>query len=132
MLLFTAMSGAALLIVVAVIWIFARRLGRNIHLEIEAEKLDSAIKMADAAAHELRQPMTVVSGLSELLEDKVKNGEDISEYVSIITGQCVRMNSIIERMVNVTSYRTKSYDGQTEIFDISADEGRDRGAKPGS
>lgn len=116
--LFFIMGAICLVIVVLMFWFFSVRFGKSILREVEAKKLDSAMMMANAAAHELRQPMTVVSGLSELVEDRVKNGEDVSEYVAVIVDQCARMNDIIEKMVSVTSYKTKTYDEYTEIFDI--------------
>ena len=76
--------------------------------------------MAGAAAHELRQPMTIISGFSEILRDKVKDGKDVQHETEIIIEQCYRMNRIIARMLNVTTYRTKLYEGTTEIFDLGA------------
>lgn len=124
MFLFITMGATVFLIVVTMVWFFGKRLAKSLTIELEAEKLDSAIKMADAAAHELRQPMTVVSGLSELLADHQSSEAETREYTSIIVDQCKRMNAIIEKMVNVTNYRTKSYDEFTEIFDIDPDENK--------
>jgi signal transduction histidine kinase len=90
-------------------------------MELEGQRLEAAVKIAAAAAHELRQPMTIISGFSELLKNKAKRGEDIKQETDIIISQCNRMNAIITKMLNVTAYRTKAYGGTTEIFDLGVD-----------
>ncbi len=65
--------------------------------------------------------MTIISGFSEIIGDKVKDGKDVQRETEIIIGQCSRMNRIIARMLNVTTYRTKLFEGTTEIFDLGAE-----------
>jgi hypothetical protein len=108
----------AISLLVGTTWYSSKRLGEGLRMKLEAERLETAIKIAAAAAHELRQPMTIISGFSELLKDKAVRGEDIKQETELIIGQCDRMNAIITKMLNVTAYRTKTYEGTTEIFDL--------------
>ncbi len=105
-------------ILVGMTWISAKKLGQSLRKELENERLVAAVKMAAAAAHELRQPMTSISGFSELLKERLEEGEDITVEADIIISQCGRMNDIISRMLNVTAYKTKSYGEEAEIFDL--------------
>lgn len=105
-------------VIIGIIWLFSRRLNKAIEMELEAGKLKSAVELAGAAAHELRQPMTIISGCAELLKDKVAQGEDIRQETGIIIEQCQRMNDLIIRMLNITEYRIKYYDEDTKIFDL--------------
>lgn len=115
---FGVIWGAAALLILGITWVFSRRLSRAVKSELEGEKLKTAVGMAGAAAHELRQPLSIIMGFSELLREKAANGENTDREAEIIISQCHRMNEIISRMLNVTSYRTKSYGGHTEIFDF--------------
>jgi hypothetical protein len=109
-------------VIFGIIWAFSRRLNRTIETELEAGKLKSAVQLAGAAAHELRQPMTIISGCSELLKDKIQEGEDVRLETEIIISQCKRMDDIIVRMLNITQYRVKHYDDDTKIFDLQYQE----------
>jgi hypothetical protein len=111
----------AISLLVGITFYSSRRLGKGLRMELEGQRLEAAVKIAAAAAHELRQPMTIISGFSEMLKDKAKRGEDIKQETDIIISQCNRMNAIITKMLNVTAYRTKAYEGTTEIFDLGVD-----------
>jgi hypothetical protein len=118
---FGAVGLVAISLLTGTTWVLAKRSSEGLRKEFEGERLKTAIKMAGAAAHELRQPMTIISGFSEILRDKVEDGKDIQRETEIIIEQCSRMNRIIARMLNVTTYRTKLYEGTTEIFDLGAE-----------
>jgi hypothetical protein len=104
--------------VVGIILVFSIRLSRGINRELEAERLRVAVELARAAAHELRQPMTIISGFSELMKDRHAKGENAIKETEIVIDQCYRMNEIITKMLNLSSYRTRYYDKNTEILDI--------------
>jgi hypothetical protein len=108
--------------IIGIIWAFSRRLNRTIETELEAGKLKSAVQLAGATAHELRQPMTIIFGCSEILKDKIQQGEDVRQETEIIIDQCKRMDDIIVRMLNITQYRVKYYDEETDIFDLQSEE----------
>jgi hypothetical protein len=111
----------AMVSIVMIVWVFSNMLKDAITKEVEAERLQSAIHVAGAAAHELRQPMTIISGFSEVIKDRAKNGESINKELDIIIDQCYRMNMIITKMLNVTRYKLRSYSEDAEIFDFEVD-----------
>lgn len=115
---FALVGALAMAFVFAATWALSRKLSGGIRRELEHEKLKSAVRIAAAAAHELRQPMTVIAGFSELMRDKLSRGEDFDKEADIIVEQCFRMNGIITNMLNITAYKTKSYGEETEIFDL--------------
>ncbi len=102
-----------------VITYLSSRLNTEINKNIEQEKLAAIIELAGAAAHEMRQPMTVLYNLITLLSDKLKNNESITEKeMQIIIEQSERMNDIIKKMLNITSYETKTYIKGKKIIDL--------------
>jgi hypothetical protein len=106
----------SLIVMVFMIWTFSKRLSEGFRAELETERLKTAVHMAGAAAHELRQPLTVISGFVELLKDRASDKG--LEEVDIIRSQCQRMDDIIRKMLNITRYKTKNYSDGTEIFDL--------------
>ncbi len=82
------------------------------------EKLSAAIELAGATAHEVRQPLSVVIGMSDLVRERIKDGKDVSEEIAVFEEQCKRINDIITRMLNITRYKTKEYTKDTKIFDL--------------
>jgi len=108
----------ALSFLISITWLFSKRIVRAIRQEVENERLKTAIQLAGAAAHELRQPMTTIIGFTELLSDKVSKGEHVKQELDIIVQQCYKMDEIIKRMLSITKYKTKTYSEDTEIFDL--------------
>lgn len=99
----------------------SRRLSEEIRKNIEQEKLAAVMALGGAAAHEMRQPMTVVTCMLDIMRIKAERGEpvDVSD-MKVIKGQCERMDDIIERLLNIMDYRTKEYVNGTSILDIEA------------
>lgn len=119
--------------VAVVIWFLFRRFGLAASRELEAERLRSAVRLSGAAAHELRQPLTVITGLSEQLSEKLRARGVADDDFDIIISQCDRMDGIITRMLNITSNRTRTNDAGSEIFDFGAEsvrgeQGKDQSA----
>jgi hypothetical protein len=104
-----------------VIWFLSRKFGRAVTGELEAERLRSAVQLSGAAAHELRQPLTVITGLSEQLREKMTARGVADKDFDIVISQCGRMDGIITRLLNIMNYRTKLYDGGSEIFDLDTE-----------
>ena len=115
---FSTIGTTALIFIVAITWIFSRRIIRSVEREMENERLKTAIQLAGAAAHELRQPMTAIIGYAELLKDKASKHESVKEELEIVVQQCYKMDEIIRRMLSITKYKTKVYLEDTEIFDL--------------
>jgi len=109
----------SIVITVGIIWYLSGRLTREIRKNVEREKLQAAVELAGATAHEMRQPMTVVNIMLDIMKMKSSRNETVAaEDLDTIHGQCSRMNTIIERLLNVTHYRTKEYCSGTRILDI--------------
>jgi PAS domain S-box-containing protein len=86
--------------------------------DVTAEKLDAALKVAGAAAHELRQPLQVIIILAGLLEKDLKGNASLLKHLEAMTASCERMDGIIKKMTEITKYRTKEYIGGRKILDI--------------
>lgn len=101
----------------------ARRLSGDIERNIEREKLGAIVELAGATAHEMRQPMTILSTLQGLIKDKLSHQEQVTrEELDMIDTQCVKMDETIEKMLNITSYKTKPYVGNEQILDLGTPE----------
>lgn len=116
---YSSIGVVSVLSVFFVAWWLSAKIIEGIKQEMERQKLYTAILLAGAAAHELRQPMTIVIGTVGLLVDKVKNGEPIDEETAVVIDQCWRMDGIIKKMLNIEEFKTKKYVDDTEIFDIN-------------
>jgi hypothetical protein len=120
-----------LLFIASITWTFSRMIVRGINNEVEKNKLIASIELAGAAAHELRQPMTILMGFSELIREKGPGARISEEELEIIIGQCMRMDEIIIDMLNVTRYRTKEYSDGVHIFDLNSNSSTSIGEKAG-
>jgi len=86
--------------------------------DASSEKLDAALKVAGAAAHELRQPLQVVLMLAEMLKKSVGESDSGQRHLEVIKSSCVRMDDIIKKMCMITSYRIKDYTDGIKILDF--------------
>jgi hypothetical protein len=104
--------------IIGTTWLLSKKIVLSIEKEMEYERLKTAIQLAGATAHELRQPMTIIVGIAELLDDKISKKESVKQEIDIIIQQCYRMDEIIKKMLHITQYKTKTYSGDVEIFDL--------------
>ncbi len=112
-------GAVSIVFVTAITLYLSRRLSLEIERNIEREKLAAIVELAGATAHEMRQPMTVVYNLVALLREKFKDNEPVTkEEMDIFDDQCERMNNIIQKMLNITSYKTKDYIKGKKIIDL--------------
>ncbi len=98
-------------------WRLSKRISSGINREFEENRLKALIELAGATAHELRQPMTVLIGYSELLKN-TESEEQRDEILNIIKEQCFRMDDIIKKMFRITHYRTIEYTDGVRILDL--------------
>lgn len=97
--------------------------------DVTTEKLDAVMKLASGAAHELRQPLQIIVGVKSLLEDEFADMQTAVKYLAALEESCFRMNDIITKLGNITSFSTKNYTEDIEILDIeksSKKKGKDR------
>jgi two-component system, cell cycle sensor histidine kinase and response regulator CckA len=83
------------------------------------ERLTGVIEMAGAAAHELNQPLAVISGHAQLLlKDSDKYDETLLRRVRIIFEQVERLGRLTEKFTSIVSYETKEFGKNIKIVDI--------------
>jgi PAS domain S-box-containing protein len=87
--------------------------------DVTAAKLDAALKVAGAAAHELRQPLQVMMAAAGFVEEKLKGDSKQKENLGLMIDSCDRMNDIIKMMCDLTAYRTMDYVDGVRILDIA-------------
>jgi PAS domain S-box-containing protein len=75
-------------------------------------------ELAGAAAHELNQPLTAVSGYAELLLKKLEPDTAGYSAAERIFGEAGRMAEIVKKIGRITKYETKSYVGRARILDL--------------
>lgn len=85
---------------------------------ILAEKQAAVVELAGAVAHELNQPMTVVSAICQMLEKRLETGAEVTEDMDLIVRNVERMAEIVKRIGRITHYKTKEYYKSDNIIDI--------------
>ncbi|MCX8044636.1 MAG: response regulator [Desulfobacterota bacterium] len=89
------------------------------------ERLIGVIEMAGAAAHELNQPLAVISGHAELLLREAERGEgDMVKRAAAILEQIERLGNLTRKFTSIVAYKTKAYGANIRIVDI------DKAAQP--
>jgi signal transduction histidine kinase len=91
--------------------------------DVTSEKLDAVCKLAGAMAHELRQPLQILTSCITLVSDKSPDDAEIKENYAIMKESCMRMNNMIEKINHITRYRTKHYMQKMRILDIEGSSG---------
>lgn len=86
--------------------------------DVTREKLDAVVKLANATAHELRQPLQAIIAGLYFLTDKLPEDEKAKEVHDMIRESCHRMNDIIEKISSLTRYKTKHYIRNQSILDL--------------
>ncbi len=108
------------LVIVLASWFLSRKVTRAIEREIELGQLKAIIELAGAAAHEIRQPLTVLLACGHIVKEKAAGGE-MAKDLEIMIKQCSRIDEIVGKMQNITEYRTKQYLGDKKIVDLGVD-----------
>ncbi len=85
---------------------------------LEKERLAGVLEMAGATAHELNQPLQVVSGISWMMLKKLKKDDPNYAKVEKIYNEVERMADIAKKISAISSYKVKQYVGKTRIIDI--------------
>ena len=88
------------------------------HARTQKVKLRVVMELAGAACHELNQPMQVVLGYAEMLSKNMVKNENTNQIQNEIIVQIKRMDSILKKIRNITSYETRDYVQGIKIIDI--------------
>ncbi|NIR47490.1 cell wall metabolism sensor histidine kinase WalK [candidate division KSB1 bacterium] len=73
---------------------------RDITREKEIDRMKT--ELVSMVAHELRSPLTCISGFSELLLDDTINREQSEEYASIILKETNRLSELINKFLDIS------------------------------
>lgn len=103
-------------------------LRERVHMERRLEEAQEELRareqqafiadLAGAAAHELNQPLTSVSGYAQLILRRLPPGSPLAGDVGVIIGEAERMADIVRKIGKITRYETKSYVGAAKIVDL--------------
>ncbi len=89
------------------------------HHELEWRERQAIVaELAGAAAHELNQPLTSVTGYASLLKRRLEPGSPASDAADVIFQEATRMADIVRKIGKITRYETKSYVGAAKILDL--------------
>jgi PAS domain S-box-containing protein len=94
------------------------------------EKQAFIADLAGAAAHELNQPLTSVSGYAQLLLRRLPEGSQHAAELRVILGEAERMAEIVRKIGKITRYETKSYVGAAKIMDLDRASGGEEAPRP--
>ena len=93
------------------------RLKQELRKEKDSEKVRRAF--VARASHELRTPLAVISGYTEALQDNVADGEeDKQRYYDIIKNESVKLNSLVQDMLELTRLENPEFSINKEDFDL--------------
>ena len=84
----------------------------------EKERLKVVVELAGAVCHEIRQPLQVLLGSTELLSMKLSENDTMLEDLQRIKHQSQRINMALTRLDNITRYETQPYAGKTRIINL--------------
>ena len=82
------------------------------------ERLTGVIEMASAAAHELNQPLTVISGHAQLLIQQCTSNKTLERRARIIYDQVERLGRLTKQFSGIATYKTKEYGDNLKIIDV--------------
>jgi PAS domain S-box-containing protein len=82
------------------------------------ERLAGVIEMASSAAHELNQPLTVISGHAQLLLKQCADNEKLERRARIIYDQVERLARLTKQFSGIASYKTRDYGDNLKIIDL--------------
>ncbi len=101
--------------------------------KLEKERLAGVLEMAGATAHELNQPLQVVSGITWMMLQKLDKSDPNYEKAEKIFQEVERMSDIAKKISAISSYKVKKYVGKTRIIDIDrAASSSERNSRPSS
>ncbi len=86
--------------------------------QLKKEKFQSIIEIAGAVCHEINQPLQAISGYCELMLMEIGKEDLHYNKVKGILRQVNRIGGITKKLMGITTYVRKDYDGENKIIDI--------------
>lgn len=83
----------------------------------EKAKLSVVIETAGAVCHEFNQPLQIITGSCELLETFSELDPEVGAVIKKISREAERMGKLNKNLMNITSYKTKTY-LESKIIDL--------------
>lgn len=89
-------------------------------------RLQGVTEMAGAALHEMNQPLQAIYSHCELLMVGLKPEQDTYRRAEAIMKAVERLASINSKIMSITRYETREYDGMSRIIDLDKASKKDR------
>ncbi len=86
----------------------------------EKERTESLEKMIDAAAHEIRNPLTSIGGFTRRIYEGLPEDDPNKEYAKMIIGEVARLEDMIRQLVELKTMGTP-YAEPSNVNDIIND-----------
>ncbi|WP_338753787.1 ATP-binding protein [Bacillus sp. FJAT-52991] len=102
-------------------YIMLKRQTNMERLQQESQKLELIGTLAASTAHEIRNPLTGIKGLVQLLNEKYNDQED-EFYFSVINKEVARINQIVSELLILgkpTAQKVSVVDMKDIIFDLN-------------
>ncbi len=83
---------------------------------LQRERVQALRTLAQAVAHQIRNPVMAMAGMASLLQRGMKPGDDRTEYLEAIREGCKRLEAIVSAVGSYTAVRP----GETRPVDMAA------------
>ena len=90
---------------------------RDITREKEVDRMKT--ELVSLVAHELRSPLTSISGFAELLLDTPLNDESIHEYSKIIKQESDRLSDLVNKFLDLTRIEAGRMDFHPQLLSLN-------------
>ena len=89
--------------------------------ELEKEKMLDKLRRTFIAqvSHEIKTPIAVISSYTEALTDRIPDTEEqINQYYEIINLECVKLNQMLENILDLSQMEAGTFKIKTESFKL--------------
>jgi signal transduction histidine kinase len=121
-----AVSGVAVLTLIALAWYFLRTLNRLLQLkarEESARHLTALGAMAATLAHEIRNPLGAMKGLTQLAQEDLPGDHKIQSLMSTVVREAERLEQLVSDLLTFARPRDPQisrFDFQRLLSDVKA------------
>ncbi|MFO7911035.1 MAG: PAS domain-containing protein [Desulfotignum sp.] len=86
--------------------------------KLEKQRLKGIVEVAGAVCHELRQPLQILLGITDLIRIQVSENQTLADDLVRLKKQTQRINMLLYQLDNITRYETKPCSDTGKIFDL--------------